>query len=870
MGGHPQANQTRKRSIFFKVGFFIFAVAVIGGYYFFAKQDYSIGVGPSDNPKGWIWNGYQLAGSTDSIGLGWTSMNCLNDFDNDNLLEYRCDPTTPYGVSMSLTGALDGVGDYLQGCAWSSAYGWVCFNGGAGATYQCNTASDNPDGVCDDLSTNGVKIVSDGGGKFFRLDSPSYAAPNWGTLSGAAATEKERRAIILSLWQSAAKEKGYIGFPYTDDSATPTVYADPVNDMMGCYACHGNCSVTTATSCTEDKNCPADEQCINITKCDACLNVNVNAEDTNNRNPNLLGWDCSSCSVSQLGGQCSANRDRNTCNTCAGYTKMPGVVVNEYEIGKYELCGWGWHAYNEGVTYDTISHSGSASQNCGAGNCSFNVTIPAGPATNRVVLVGIYTELGATITDVKFNNVPMIKLNELTSTPVMSGTASLWYLLDSSLPSAGGAYPVTVTNVGGGIQMVAGAEVLKGVRQAAPETQNQSFVLATNTITTNITTLTNNAWVVGFAGTGEDKILTPNAAQTPRWGQSIPDPLGAYAAMSTKSVALAGATSMNWTTSVSVNRIINLVASFPPALISSKGLGWIAFNTNQINDAAYIDVGQGSILSGGSIYSPAAPPTNRYNAAYIIEASGDIINWYSQNYLRFSRGSQLPKFLQEIGTSDVYKNVLGKLDYKGLITDADPAAAKINKYGSTLEDSVSVPIANVFNAPLADKTFYYNTSQTIAAGAAMTIPVGVSGGSGAGVIVVDGDLTIARDIDYSALPIGKLRELPSVVWIIRGDLIIDPLVTKIAGTFIVLGDGNPAKCAELTEAGAGCGRFGTGTGAVQLVIKGAVLAKQFNFERTFSTGGEPSEKFSPDGRLQANTPSGLKDFVKSVPRYTSG
>lgn len=46
---------------------------------------------PETTPVGWMWNAFQFANSDDAIGLGWTSLNCLNDFDNDGLLENRCD-----------------------------------------------------------------------------------------------------------------------------------------------------------------------------------------------------------------------------------------------------------------------------------------------------------------------------------------------------------------------------------------------------------------------------------------------------------------------------------------------------------------------------------------------------------------------------------------------------------------------------------------------------------------------------------------------------------------------------------------------------------------------------------------------------------
>ena len=73
--------------------------------------------------RGWLWNAYKFRPpATDQMGLGWVSLNCFNDFDNDGLLEYECSDgaaDTEYGVSISLTGALDGTNDFVKGCAWS-------------------------------------------------------------------------------------------------------------------------------------------------------------------------------------------------------------------------------------------------------------------------------------------------------------------------------------------------------------------------------------------------------------------------------------------------------------------------------------------------------------------------------------------------------------------------------------------------------------------------------------------------------------------------------------------------------------------------------------------------------------------------------
>jgi len=98
----------------------------------------------------------------------------------------------------------------------------------------------------------------------------------------------------------------------------------------------------------------------------------------------------------------------------------------------------------------------------------------------------------------------------------------------------------------------------------------------------------------------------------------------------------------------------------------------------------------------------------------------------------------------------------------------------------------------------------------------------------------------------------------------------------LAGTFIVLGDGNTATC-DPTAPAAHCGQINTCNTATPatcddnpLTISGNVLAKYFNLSRTYidQVSKGPSEKFINDGHIQANPPAGLEDFSNVIPRFT--
>jgi len=141
--------------------------------------------------------------------------------------------------------------------------------------------------------------------------------------------------------------------------------------------------------------------------------------------------------------------------------------------------------------------------------------------------------------------------------------------------------------------------------------------------------------------------------------------------------------------------------------------------------------------------------------------------------------------------------------------------------------------------------------------------VSVEFSSGATTFVVNGDLHINRNITYGDNPLTSFKDLPSVAFIVFGDVIIDPEVTELAGNFIVLGkDG--VNCPD-----SGCGRILTGAGSEPLLVNGMMMAKKFEMERTYaSVLKQASEQVIYDGRMTVNTPPGLQDFAKSLPIWS--
>lgn len=340
-----------------------------------------------------------------------------------------------------------------------------------------------------------------------------------------------------------------------------------------------------------------------------------------------------------------------------------------------------------------------------------------------------------------------------------------------------------------------------------------------------------------------------------------------------------------------------------------EGFGWFNFSPRiSTSTKPYFSVEKGNIYSKGSIFTRYQPPVSKYNASYLIESNGSITNFVSnlsqnagvqsnsQNYQGELPNRPLIDFLSPLATGK-YQNALGKLDYKGLITTARTSGAlKYNKYGSRINTLTQAQFENavdaIFATPLDNQVFYVERDNNLpyvqisGSGPDLEVKVGDNTHSGSGIIVVNGTLKIEKNITYeSSSAITNLKQIPSLVWIIKGDVEIDPDVTELAGTFIVLGrDGlNCYTINPSDRATQHCGQFLSVhydtsqnsypglANASFLKVSGNVLARKFVLVRRAvdPVAGLPAEQFINDGRLQSNPPAGLTDFSRVIPRFSS-
>ena len=332
-------------------------------------------------------------------------------------------------------------------------------------------------------------------------------------------------------------------------------------------------------------------------------------------------------------------------------------------------------------------------------------------------------------------------------------------------------------------------------------------------------------------------------------------------------------------------------------------LGWFQFGPRiSTSTRPYIGVDSGSIYSKGEIFGRYYPPYNQGNASFLIESGGTISNFISSKTLAGQYQGELPHqssidFFSYF-SSGKYKNALGTIDYNGLITPAyirEVSGININynKYESAIySPENTTAFRNHFSAALNGKTIYYQNDLTI--DDALQVRVGDFDASyserASATIVVEGDLTINDNINYQqsgggGVPIiSNLKQIPSLVWVVKGDVYIHPDVSDVAGTFVVLGNGNPCsgglpQCGidHLAASDASCGRFVSCAttelsqcSVNQIKVSGSVLARRFELCRTYydENNPQPAEFFINDGRLQVNPPFGFIDFSRVIPRFS--
>ncbi|MEK7158092.1 MAG: hypothetical protein AAB733_00765, partial [Patescibacteria group bacterium] len=317
-----------------------------------------------------------------------------------------------------------------------------------------------------------------------------------------------------------------------------------------------------------------------------------------------------------------------------------------------------------------------------------------------------------------------------------------------------------------------------------------------------------------------------------------------------------------------------------PTQDGTNGIGWIGWHSGQryippTTNFPYVTTEGGPIYSQkdvGDAETFSAPDNpKRFNATYLILANGSIQQFETKAELDGGIPGTIEEF-EEIhlpSTLNQYTNSLGRIDLPGLGVPGTVSGK--NRYFHTLKTYTGNTKASgigEFNSPLNQTVIVVDGDLTVDTPLVLKKPGQGSGIGGGGLVIINGDLIIQKDIQYSSnAKINDFTELPSVAWIANGDaesekgnITIDPSVGKLAGMYMALPD-----------ASQGGGKISTGNTAVtQLVVTGLLLARDFNFQRSFNgtlQNPEPAERISDDGRLFVNPPPGLQDFAQTLPLW---
>lgn len=281
----------------------------------------------------------------------------------------------------------------------------------------------------------------------------------------------------------------------------------------------------------------------------------------------------------------------------------------------------------------------------------------------------------------------------------------------------------------------------------------------------------------------------------------------------------------------------------------------------------YLSVEEGSIYSQGNIKAQHVPPAGYFNATYLILGGGTTAQpRVIQNFISATPPQGAvpvnPNFgpLVYPGINSSGGLMVGLFDYYGLthnLQRLEVVDGGYNSYGHRVEIfSGGIKLSQLFDngvQPLGGKVYWVQGNLLV--DQPLEFVNGIGQESGAGLIIVEGDLTIEADLSYEPTAPGlNPRQLASVGWLVNGRVVINSSVSRLVGAFYVSGSG-------------GDGSFSTGSGPQQLTIYGAVIARQLQLQRSASPGGQPSEKIVADGRILLNTPPGFMDILKTLPAW---
>lgn len=268
--------------------------------------------------------------------------------------------------------------------------------------------------------------------------------------------------------------------------------------------------------------------------------------------------------------------------------------------------------------------------------------------------------------------------------------------------------------------------------------------------------------------------------------------------------------------------------------------------------APWVETSNSSLFSEKKVLATQEPPSGEFNSTYCITAKDVIVKFTSSegclDPLSASRYER-PK------RSNAYVTPLGRLDVQGLL------AGKYGPVTPVAGNSLAATLAAA--GPLNGRIFRVTGDATVGL---TTIMNGGAGTRGNGTVIIDGgNLTFTGDVTYGLGSVTALSQLASIGWVVlddgtvgsqNGNIYIDKSVTKLAGAFFAGGtDGIHTVRPPDTD------------GPLPLTVNGLMVARQFQFSRSYKSSSQGAESVLYDGRAVANPPPGLGDVTKTLPLY---
>jgi hypothetical protein len=197
----------------------------------------------------------------------------------------------------------------------------------------------------------------------------------------------------------------------------------------------------------------------------------------------------------------------------------------------------------------------------------------------------------------------------------------------------------------------------------------------------------------------------------------------------------------------------------------------------------------------------------------------------------------------------------------------DPAGgiAAINKvFGNTFTSTPSTGIGPNMSGSVALNGAVYRTTGDLTIGA-------TTFGAGQGTVYVNGNLHITGNNGYAAGSATDKTQLPSVGFVVTGNIIVDPNVTNIVGTYFAGGTFNTRSVLKnYTDLFDTSGDYNDDrvTSDQGFTLNGVMISLDFSLQRQLdgvanaNLFGPKSENFVYDGRIVVNPPIGFTDIQK--------